>query len=116
MFKKLFVFFILFSFLHSCSPSKKSLPGSSMNFPPSTPKAGDDGLSFETAVVITETSQSKGVKAEYKWIANHYSNFTIKMQSAGMHNNKPYDIITIRQSNGEDLKLYFDISNFYGKF
>lgn len=32
-----------------------------------------------------------------------------------MQDNKPYDIITIKQSNGEDLSLYFDISKLLWK-
>lgn len=114
--RKFFLFFILITFLLSCSPSKKTLYTQPKSFPTSIPKAGDDGLSFATAIVITEKTETTGVNAEYKWIANHYSNYTVKMQSLNMHDNKPFDIITITQSNGEDLQLYFDISNYFGKF
>jgi hypothetical protein len=101
-----------------CSSPKKSSSsfGNHNSFPPSVPKPTDDGLSFETAIVITETNDMQGTDAEYKWIRNHYSNYKIKGQSLNMHNKKPYDIITIVLSDDKELPLYFDISNSYGKF
>lgn len=115
MFRKFCPLIILLAVL-SCAPSKKNISENPKHFTASTPKPGDNGLSFETAIVITETSESKGVNAEYEWIANHYTNYKVKMQALNVHNNKPYDIITITQANGEDLELYFDISNYFGKF
>jgi hypothetical protein len=115
MFRKFYPLIILLAAL-SCSPSKRNISESPKHFAASTPKPNDNGLSFETAIVINETSELKGVKAEYEWIANHYTNYKVKMQALNIHNNKPYDIITITQVNGEDVGLYFDISNYYGKF
>ncbi len=102
----------------SCSSTKKSTSSftQTTNFPSSVPKDTDDGLSYETAIVITETSEGKGVNAEYAWIKEHYKDYKRKGQALTMSNNKPYDIITIELSNGSELKLYFDISNFFGKF
>jgi len=102
--------------LFACSPSKKSTSNTSRSFAASAPKSSDDGLSYATAIVITETAEGKGVNAEYEWIKKHYDNYKIKMQALSMHDNKPYDVITITQSNGVDLTLYFDISNYFGKF
>jgi hypothetical protein len=38
------------------------------------------------------------------------------MQALSHYKNKPYDIITIKTSEGKEIDVYFDISNFYGKF
>ena len=73
------------------------------------------GESFETAVIIKEKSETKGVSAEYKWINKHYPSAKVISQSLSFHDKKPYDIIKIRYK-GKTKDVYFDISNFFGKF
>ena len=73
------------------------------------------GESFNTAVIIKEKSESKGVSAEYKWIYNHYPSAKVISQSLTFHDKKPYDIITIKYK-GKTKDVYFDISNFFGKY
>ena len=101
----------------SCSSTKKSksILGRVPLFEASIPKPSDDGLSFETAIVITEKSETKGVDAEYNWIREQYTGYVVKGQSLKNHDKKPYDVITITFPDGRDLPLYFDISNFFGK-
>jgi len=82
----------------------------------SPPVEGADGSSYEKAIVIQEKSETPGVNAEYKWIAEHYPGYSRGMQSLNFYNKKPYDIITIKTKDGEEKKIYFDISNFFGKF
>jgi hypothetical protein len=79
-------------------------------------KSNEEGLSVNNAVIITETTELKGLNAEYKWIKDHYVNYKLKMQTLNIVNDKPYDIITILQTDGKELKLYFNIESFYGKF
>lgn len=87
-----------------------------MGLSASVPKPTDDGLSYATAIVITEKSEMTGPKAEYEWIRDHYNNYKVKGQSLHHQDHKAYDIITIVLSDGKELPLYFDISNFFGKF
>ncbi|MBY0480911.1 MAG: hypothetical protein K2Q21_06135 [Chitinophagaceae bacterium] len=79
-------------------------------------KTNVEGLSFSNAVVIAETIELKGLNAESKWIKEHFSNYKLKMQTLSINDDKPYDIITILQSDGKELKLYFNIASFYGTF
>lgn len=81
-----------------------------------TTKTTDEGLSVNNAVIISETTELKGLNAEYKWIKEHFVNYKLKMQTLNIVNDKPYDIITILQADGKELKLYFNIESFYGKF
>ncbi|HLK31096.1 MAG TPA: hypothetical protein VKT28_21130 [Puia sp.] len=104
----IFVFLLSVLSLLSCSSPKKVST--------SATASSNDGLSYATAVFITEKTESTGVNAEYKWIKEHYSNYKIKGQSLTTHDKKPYDIITILLSDGKELPLYFDISNYFGKF
>jgi len=97
----------------SCTTSRKTnqISGSDN----SSINAEHDGSSYENAVVIKEKTETSGVKAEYAWLSKNYPGYTFKEQSLGSNNKKPYDIITIVTTDGEKKKIYFDISNFYGK-
>jgi hypothetical protein len=81
---------------------------------PENPAA--DGSSYEKAIVIQETSETKGVGAEYAWLRKQYPGYKMQSQSLSTSNKKPYDIINIVTEDGEKKAVYFDISNFFGKF
>jgi hypothetical protein len=81
---------------------------------PENPNA--DGSSFEKAIVIQETSETNGVSAEYAWLRKQYPGYKFQSQTLSNHNKKPYDILNIETADGEKKAVYFDISNFFGKF
>ena len=112
---RMFIAVIMAIVLSSCSPAKKATSITETNTQVSSSQQAVDGLSYASAIVITETSETKGVHAEYAWIKAHYSDYTIKGQSLNYHDKKPFDIINIQLSDNTERKLYFDISNFYGK-
>ncbi|MDP4129410.1 MAG: hypothetical protein Q8918_00475 [Bacteroidota bacterium] len=89
----------------ACSPTSKA--------PVNTAVA--DGLSFETAIVVNENSESDGIRAEYRWIKEHYADYRVKRQSQPKYKKRLYDIIQIQFSDDRVLALYFDISQFYGR-
>ena len=74
-----------------------------------------DGSSYEKAIIIKDTTESKGIKAEYVWLSEHYSGYKMKKQSLSYNNGKPYDILSFKYK-GKKKKIYFDISNFFGKW
>jgi len=82
----------------------------------SSPGGTRDGSSYENAIVIQEQHEGAGVDAEYKWIREHYRGSKVQGQALTNKNGKPYDILTIRTADGAEKKVYFDISNFFGKF
>lgn len=100
----------------SCSTPKKTTSSANNFKTENIATSKQDGLTFETAVFITEKTELTGPSAEYKWIKKHYSNYKIKGQALVNHNSKPFDIITIVLEDNTELKLYFDISNYFGKF
>lgn len=73
-----------------------------------------DGSSYEKAIVINETHERAGVDDEYIWIRNNYPNATTKSQVLTYYEDTPYDMLNIVTADGKTLKVYFDISNFYG--
>jgi hypothetical protein len=110
---KIFTFLLLalaFGFV-SCNGSKHSVGTSTDQFPV---VKDQEGTSYENAVFITEKTESKGVDAEYKWLSQHYPGYKLKKQSLGHNGGKPYDLMDIKTSSGEEKTIYFDISNFFG--
>lgn len=105
---KNYAFVALFGLSLACT-SPKHVASSATTGP-------QDGNSFETAVVIAEKHETTGVDAEYKWCAEHFPGYKTKMQALANHGKKPYDILTIETAEGREIKVYFDISNFFGKF
>jgi hypothetical protein len=100
--------------LSACSTTKTS----TMSSRPATnyTAVSRDGSSYDLAVIIEETTESRGVSAEYQWLALHYPGYSMNMQSIQDYKKKPYDIISITTADGKKLDVYFDISKFYGKF
>ncbi len=113
--RKLIVLIALVSLINSCSTTKK-MSDETNNQNNTSVRIANDGTSFEKAIVITEKSESVGVSAEYDWLKKNYPGYKTKGQSLVFQNNKPYDIIQIVTTSGEEKSIYFDISNFYGQF
>ena len=109
---KVFVYLFAISLLAtSCASHKKAVQA---NVAAASVTA--DGSSFEKAIFIKETSEGAGVDAEYAWIRDKYPGSKVNGQALVNHHDKPYDIIHITTSDGTNTDVYFDISNFYGKF
>jgi len=113
--KKL-LFVAIIAIAASCSSSKHAQSGTANNTAQTPANPNADGSSYEKAIVIQEKSETAGVDAEYKWIRNHYPGSANKMQALTYNNKKPYDVLTIKTADGKEKKIYFDISNFFGKF
>ncbi len=108
--KKNILFFSILFFVVACSTQKKNAGIASTET-----QISAWGLSFNTAVIINETTETKGVNAEYAWLKKNYPGYKTKSQSLVSYDKKPFDIITIGTQAGDELKVYFDISNFFGK-
>jgi hypothetical protein len=74
-----------------------------------------DGSSYAKAIIIEETTETTGVAAEYKWLRDHYPNYKMRSQSLSYHDGKPFDVLHIKVK-WKKRSVYFDISNFFGKF
>ena len=81
---------------------------------------GGDGSSMATAVVIVGApNEQVGVDAEYDWLARKLGRRGVDwtLGSQGLRNIKgrAYDVITVTV-RGKKRNIYFDISDFFGKF
>ena len=68
-----------------------------------------DGSSFQKAIKVSSISQ------EYKYVKKDCQNCQLLGQSLVFKNKKPYDILKLKQINGDTISYYFDISKFYGR-
>ena len=113
--KALFLFLLFsFYFLVPVKAQEKAAPPDSASI--NKAAIEKDGSSYDKAIVIKEDHESQGIHAEYAWIRNKYPGSKTRSQSLNFHDKKSYDIIHITTADGKEVAIYFDISNFYGKF
>ena len=81
--------------------------------------AGGDGSSQEKAVIVLGANESSGVQAEYLWLAAHFPGYQrgqqglIQGQGQG---GKSYDVLDFTTAYGTKRTVYFDITDYFGKF
>jgi hypothetical protein len=79
------------------------------------PLVFQDGSSTANAVPIKATNERAGVTAEYRWIGEHFPGYKRGAQALLNRNGRVYDSIEIVTAAGERKKIYFDITDFFGK-
>ncbi|HTL81855.1 MAG TPA: hypothetical protein VL651_09140 [Bacteroidia bacterium] len=77
---------------------------------------GGSGTSFEDAVVVHEKNGTDGVAAEYEWLKLNYPGYSLIKQTLEYNTSVPYDVMEIKTADGTKKKIYFDISEYFGKF
>jgi hypothetical protein len=102
---------IICALCNGCSSAKKTVHSNA-----ATSELANDGSSYDKAIIIHEDHERPGIDAEYAWILNKYPGYKNRGQSLSNYKSKPYDIIHITTTDDKQLDVYFDISNFYGKF
>ncbi len=76
---------------------------------------GGDGLDCKRRVVIKGADFQTGVQAEYAWLAAHYPGFERRKQTLDDCDGQKADRLDITTAGGEQVSIYFDITDFYGK-
>lgn len=112
--KKIVLIFLAISLTFACTTSRKST--SHKNKKNMISQDITIGSSYEKAIVIKEKTEQSGVDAEYAWLKENYPEYRMGSQSLNFKDGKPYDILSITTNSGKSIQVYFDISNFYGKF
>jgi hypothetical protein len=106
------ILILFFIYLASCtSPLKTTYHYTEL----SKSQINRDGLSYETAIIIYEETESGGITTEHIWLNNHYPNYKFKMQLLSTVKKHTYDIFEIITQEGKEITVYFDICNFLGK-
>jgi len=82
--------------------------------------AGGNGTSEAEAVVISATTPTVGIHAEYQWIEQHYGKRDVDW-TCGLRfhrkadDGKSYETFQINPKDGSQVNVVFDIYSFYGR-
>lgn len=78
------------------------------------------GTSAQDPVVIKAPTTMAGVRAEYAWVHTHFGerdrDWSLVMQSHGQRGDRTIETLQIELKDGSKRAVYFDITDFYGKF
>ncbi len=78
---------------------------------------GGDGTSLEQAVVILGAQKTKeGIAAENLWIKWKDEGARELEEQLSTVEERHYDVVTIELSSGAKVEIWFDITDFFGKW
>lgn len=75
-----------------------------------------EGSSCQRPVVIDADRESAGAAAQREWLEKHYPGSRIERRLIITCAGKPAELIEIDTVNQRTVRVYFDISKYYGKF
>ena len=78
--------------------------------------SGGGGSSIEKAIIISDCNNSEGVNQEYIEVRKRFGNYKLIKQVLIEEKGKMYDKLELKLENGKEIDLYFDITNFFGKW
>src|SRR5215470_12184738 len=100
---------------HDSGPA--AAPKASGSVEAAVPSALKTGDSIGSAIVLPGvTDEITGVPAEYAYIREHYPGWLFQGQALIHENGRHYDMLLVVGPNGEKRSVYFDITDWYGKF
>ena len=76
---------------------------------------GGNGSCQDDAIIITDCNNIEGVGLEYAEIRRRFGQYKLLKQSLLKINDIMYDKLTLN-INGKEETVYFDITNFFGKY
>src|SRR6185295_7298281 len=96
---------------------KKEPPAKAPGKPAGVKYEGGDGSSMEKAVIIKGAKNEQvGVDAEYAWLAKKYPGYKTDQQALMGDKGKKYDMLSVTTADGKKVEVYFDITDYFGKF
>lgn len=80
-----------------------------------------DGKSKENAIIIKGAKNNhEGVKAEYRYLKENLGvagiDWSVISQELYLGADKCYDVLLLSDIKGEEFLIYFEISDFFGKW
>jgi len=82
--------------------------------PENSPQSVDNGSKLPGATSATAIKVGS-VMEEYQWVARHLPNYKLVEQSMTRIDGTPYDLLNLRNGQGDERSCYFDISSFFGR-
>ena len=77
--------------------------------------SGGDGSSFENAIIISDCDHMQGIEQEYIEARKRFGNYSLIRQNLMEYNQRTIDKLELRLEDGQQIEVYFDITEFFGK-
>ena len=77
--------------------------------------SGGDGSSFENAIIISDCDHMEGIEQEYIEIRKRFGNYSLIRQNLLNYKNRKIDKLELKLEDGQQIEVYFDITEFFGK-
>ena len=77
--------------------------------------AGGNGTSLDDAIIISDCSHFEGVDQEYIVLKKRFGDYKLIKQSLIDERGKIYDLLEIKLEDGRKIKVYFEITDFFGR-
>jgi len=78
------------------------------------------GNNFKNAIRISAKTEWLGISSEYRLLSMLYAiiglEWDLLFQELIVNDNKAYDILVVKDSQGGLARFYFDISSFFGNW
>lgn len=78
--------------------------------------SGGDGSSIDKAIIVSDCRDQEGVQQEYKEIRKRFGEYRLIRQELLENEGRMYDKLELELRNGDNILVYFDITDFFGKF
>lgn len=110
--KKAFAALLLVSIaiVVGCASSSKPAPRVAHE----APKGDGTGASIDDAILILEPNEDAGIRAQRKWLSDHFPGYRKLHSALDFKGDRHFDIVTIRLADSTERTLFFDITSFYG--
>jgi hypothetical protein len=77
--------------------------------------SGGNGASLEQAIIISDCNNSEGVQQEYDIVKNIFGDYKLICQALIEQEGKYFDKLGLN-INEKQIELYFNITDFFGKW
>ena len=79
--------------------------------------SSSDGTSFDKAIVITGAlNDTAGIQAEYQYIRSHFPGATVGNQRLVSQGTRVFDLLELVTADHQKRTIFFDITDFFGKY
>jgi hypothetical protein len=78
--------------------------------------SGGNGSSKKDAIIISDCTNQEGVNQEYLEVRKRFKDYKMGQQSLLMDKGKVYDKLELTVENGKHVSVFFDITDFFGKW
>jgi hypothetical protein len=78
--------------------------------------SGGEGRSCERAIALDADRESAGAAAQAAWLDQHFPGAKAQGRTIITCAGRQTELVTLETALGDKVRIYFDVSKYYGKF